>query len=118
VGGRLLSYTAKLLRRHEQRISASLDLDGDPVVVVGAREDPAVAPGRRGLSRRRRGGSQDLHEAAGPQSAAGSRFVERLLTVAAACRQQGRPLLDFLVAAGEAALQGSPPPSLPPARVG
>ena len=32
------------------------------------------------------------------ESEAGSRFVERLLIVAATCRQQGRRLLDFLVA--------------------
>jgi transposase len=51
----------------------------------------------------------------GSDSEAGSRFAERLLTVVASCQQQGRPLLAFLVAAGEAALQGSPPPSLPPA---
>jgi transposase len=48
----------------------------------------------------------------GSDSAAGSRFAERLLTVAATCRQQGRLLLDFLVAAGEAALQGTVAPSL------
>src|ERR671916_1723235 len=35
----------------------------------------------------------------GSDSEAGSRFVERLLTVVATCRQQGRGLLDFLVAA-------------------
>jgi hypothetical protein len=34
--------------------------------------------------------------------------------VVASCRQQGRELLDFLVAAGDAALQGSRPPSLLP----
>jgi transposase len=51
----------------------------------------------------------------GSDSAAGSRFVERLLTVVASCRQRGRPLLDFLESAGEAALRGSPPPSLIPA---
>jgi transposase len=51
----------------------------------------------------------------GSDSEAGSRFVERLLTVVATCRQQGRHLLDFLVAAGEAALRGSPLPSLLPA---
>jgi hypothetical protein len=34
----------------------------------------------------------------------------------ATCRQQGRPLLDLLVAAGEAAWRDSPPPSLLPAR--
>jgi transposase len=48
----------------------------------------------------------------GSDSAAGSRFAERLLTVVATCRQQGRSLVDFLVAAGDAALRGSRPPSL------
>jgi transposase len=54
----------------------------------------------------------------GSASAAGSRFAERLLTVVATCRQQERSLLDFLVAAGEAALQGSVAPSLLPAGQG
>src|SRR5262249_55670183 len=36
----------------------------------------------------------------GSDSQAGSRFAERLLTVVASCRQQGRPLVEFLVAAG------------------
>src|SRR5712692_8149159 len=48
----------------------------------------------------------------GCDSEAGSRFAERMLTVAATCRQRGRGLLAFLVAAGEAALRGSSPPSL------
>jgi len=48
----------------------------------------------------------------GSDNEAGSRFAERLPTVVLSCRQQGRRLLDFLVAAGEAALRGSPPPSL------
>ena len=52
----------------------------------------------------------------GCDSEAGSRFAERLLTVVATCRQQGRGLLAFLVAAGEAALRDSPPPSLLGAR--
>src|SRR5215213_2350432 len=50
----------------------------------------------------------------GSDSAAGSRYAERLLTVVASCRQQGRPLLGLLMAAGEAALQGSAAPSLLP----
>jgi transposase len=48
----------------------------------------------------------------GSDSEAGSRCAERLLTAVATCRQQGRRLLDFLVVAGEAALRGSPPPSV------
>ena len=51
----------------------------------------------------------------GSDSVAGSRVAERLLTVAATCRQQGRPLLALLVAAVEAALRGDSPPSLLPA---
>jgi transposase len=54
----------------------------------------------------------------GSNSPGGSRFAERLLTVVATCRQQGRPLLAFLVAAGEAPLRGSPPPSLLPGAPG
>src|SRR5207237_9305922 len=54
----------------------------------------------------------------GSDSEAGSRFAERLLTVVASCRQQGRSVLAFLVAAGEAALQCSGAPSLLPARPG
>ena len=48
----------------------------------------------------------------GTQSEDGSRFVERILTVAASCKQQGRSLLDFLVSAVTAARLGLPPPSL------
>jgi len=50
----------------------------------------------------------------GTQSADGSRFVERIMTVAASCKQQGRGLLDFLVTAITAARLGLPPPSLLP----
>jgi transposase len=54
----------------------------------------------------------------GTHAPTGSRFVERLLTVTASCRQQGRPLLEFLVAAVVADRTGMPPPSLIPAPVG
>ena len=54
----------------------------------------------------------------GSDSEAGSRFAERLLTAAATGRQQGRHLLDFLVAAGEAVLRGAAAPSLLPALQG
>jgi transposase len=54
----------------------------------------------------------------GSDSPTGSRFTERLLTVVATCRQQGRDLLDFLVAASAAALQGIAAPSLLPTRLG
>ncbi len=50
----------------------------------------------------------------GTQSAAGSRFVETLLTVVETCRQQGRPVFDYLAAALKARRAGNTPPSLLP----
>lgn len=48
----------------------------------------------------------------GTHSDAGSRFVERMLTVTATCRQQRRDLCAFLVEAITAAQHGHPHPSL------
>ena len=50
----------------------------------------------------------------GTKSEAGSRFVERILTVRATLRLQARPILSFLRAAAEARLRHSTPPSLLP----
>lgn len=50
----------------------------------------------------------------GSDSETGSRFAKRMLIVVATCRQQGRLPLGFLVAAVEAALQGTGRPSLLP----
>ena len=50
----------------------------------------------------------------GTQSAAGSRFVERILTVVATLRQQRRNVVDFLAAAYSAKLNHSQSPSLLP----
>jgi transposase len=51
----------------------------------------------------------------GTHSEWGSRFVERILTVHATCKQQGRSALKFIREACESALTRSPPPSLVPA---
>jgi transposase len=51
----------------------------------------------------------------GTDSPAGSRFVERMLTVVATCRQQSRGVLDYLTECCQAARNGSPRPSLVPA---
>lgn len=48
----------------------------------------------------------------GAQSAAGNRFVERILTVSATCRQQNRDLLTFLTEAVSAYWAGQPAPTL------
>jgi len=53
----------------------------------------------------------------GTHSAGGSRFVERILTVAATLKQQGRNAVEFVTQACEAALRGEAPPSLLPAHV-
>src|SRR3954471_1219489 len=52
----------------------------------------------------------------GTDSADGSRFVERMLTVVATCRQQKRNVLDYLSACFEAHLRGPKVPSLLPAK--
>jgi transposase len=48
----------------------------------------------------------------GTQSESGSRFVERLLSVVATCRQQGRQVFEFLRSAVVAAWTNQPPPSV------
>jgi transposase len=51
----------------------------------------------------------------GTDSARGSRFVERMLTVVATCRQRGRNVLEYLTSCFEAARRGQAIPSLLPA---
>jgi hypothetical protein len=48
----------------------------------------------------------------GTQSAAGSRFVETMLTVIETCRQQEKNAFDYLTQAIEAHLHGQKPPRL------
>ncbi|MBV8270095.1 MAG: transposase, partial [Planctomycetaceae bacterium] len=50
----------------------------------------------------------------GTDSANGSRFVERMVTVVATCRQQGRGVLDYLTSCFQAARSGQAIPSLLP----
>ncbi len=50
----------------------------------------------------------------GTQSAAGSRFVERILTAVTTLRQQQRGVLDYLTEVTQAAIAGQPIPSLLP----
>jgi transposase len=51
----------------------------------------------------------------GTQSERGSRFVERILTVVASCRRQGRSAFEFLTESRRTHLNGSPVPTLLPA---
>jgi transposase len=50
----------------------------------------------------------------GTESTAGSHCVENLLTVVATCRQQERPVLDYLTQCGQALYTDTQPPSLLP----
>jgi transposase len=50
----------------------------------------------------------------GTRSSNGSQYVERLLTVVATCRLQGRNVLEYLTAACQATLRGQSSPSLLP----
>jgi transposase len=50
----------------------------------------------------------------GTDSARGSRFAERMLTVVATCRQQGRDVLDYLSSCFQAARSRQAIPSLLP----
>jgi transposase len=51
----------------------------------------------------------------GTQSAAGSRFVKRIMTVVSTLKQKNRNVLDYLAEACEVANEGRPAPSLLPA---
>ena len=50
----------------------------------------------------------------GTQSEAGSRFIERMLTVCETCRLQKRPLFAYLTTAVQAHFESQPAPSLLP----
>ena len=56
----------------------------------------------------------DRQLAGGTDRESGSRFVERMLSVVATCRQQGINVLDYLTRCYRAHLDGQPAPSLLP----
>ena len=74
-----------------------------------------VEPTNNAAERAIRPGVQWRQGSFGTQSAAGSRFVESMLTVVATLKQQQRTVLEYLTAACEATLRGEAAPSLLPA---
>ena len=74
-----------------------------------------VEPTNNTAERSIRPGVQWRKGSFGTQSEAGSRYVERMMTVVATLKQQKRNVLTYLVAAHEAALRGETAPSLLPA---
>ncbi len=72
-------------------------------------------PPDNNAAERRRAARRDLAaDQRGDRQAQGSRFVERMLTVVATCRQQGRDVLGYLTSCFEAARSNQSIPSLVP----
>ena len=78
---------------------------------------PGVEPTNNAAERAIRPGVLWRKGSFGTHSPAGSRFVERMMTVAATLKQQKRSIIDYLTHAAEAALRGVPAPSLLPVLV-
>ncbi len=78
-------------------------------------EVPGVEPTNNAAERPLRPAVLWRRKSFGTHSAAGSRFAERMLTVAATLKSQGRNIVDYVTQACVAALHGSPAPSLLPA---
>lgn len=78
---------------------------------------PDLEPTNNSAERALRKGVLWRKSSFGTQSEHGSRFAERMLTVAETCRQNGHDLLAFMTAALLASMRGTPAPKLlqPPA---
>jgi transposase len=74
-----------------------------------------VEPTNNDAERALRHGVIDRKLSGGTDSEAGSRFVERILTVVATCRRQEINVLDYLTRCYQARLEGQAVPSLLPA---
>jgi transposase len=96
--------TCRALLTHETRLWTFVRHDG-----VEPTNNVAERTVRHGVLWRKCSGGTD--------SPAGSRFVERILSVVATCRQQGRNVWDYLTACHAAALVGRPIPALLPVPV-
>jgi transposase len=76
---------------------------------------PGVEPTNNAAERALRPGVLWRKGSFGSHSPSGSRFAERMLTVATTLKQQRRNVVDYVTCACEAALRGEPVPSLLPA---
>ena len=75
---------------------------------------PGVEPTNNAAERALRPAVLWRRKSFGSHSDTGSRFAERMLTVAATLKQQGRNIVDYVTAACEASLHQTPAPSLLP----
>ena len=85
----------------------------EPALYTFVRRDD-VQPTNNSAERALRHGVIWRKTSFGTQSDAGTRYVERMLTVRDTLRQQQRSMLEFLTQACQAALQQTAPPSLLP----
>jgi transposase len=76
--------------------------------------EPGVDPTNNAAERPLRRAVWWRRRSFGTQSAAGSQFVERILTAVTTLRQQRRDVLDYLTTACTAAIGNTPAPSLLP----
>jgi transposase len=88
-------------------------LAGEPHLWTFVRVE-GVEPTNNDAERALRHGVTYRKTSGGTRSEAGSRFVERMLTVVATCRQQGVNVLDYLARCYQAHLDGQAAPSLLP----
>jgi len=93
--------TCKELLSHEEWLWTFVDVQG-----VQPTNNEGERAARHGVLLRKTSG--------GTASAAGSRFVERVLTVVETCRRQGKQVLDYLSACIESWRHDRDPPSLVP----
>jgi transposase len=91
--------TCRELLEHEGWLWTFVDTEG-----VEPTNNEAERAERHGVLWRKISGGTD--------SAAGSRFVERILTVVETCRRQGKKVLDYLSSCIAAVRLGQPPPPL------
>ena len=75
---------------------------------------PGVEPTNNAAERALRPAVLWRRRSFGSHSDTGSRFAERMLTLATTLKQQGRNIVDYVTAACEAALHETSPPSLLP----
>jgi transposase len=85
----------------------------EPALWTFPRRD-GVEPTKNAAERGCRRAAPWRRSSQGTESAAGSRFVEQILTVVATCRQQGRDVLEYLTDCCRAYRHGELPPSLLP----
>jgi len=111
----------RLLRRHvdnsvpaARRIAKDLLEYGEALWTFARIE--GVEPTNNAAERAVRKGVLWRKGSFGSQSAEGSRFAERMLTVSESLRAQGRSIPDFVETAVRASLRMGTPPSLLPAR--